>query len=321
MKKVWLFLCSLFILSSCAPVDDIGGGAAIGELPPPMGPKKLIAVAEFENKANVEGQIALGTGMAEQLTDSLMQSGHFIVLERQDIKGILEEQNFGVSGRATTVGGAKIGKIQRAQILIKGAITEFSHETSGSGQDFHYEGVSFGFESNRAHVGVIVYLYDTTTGQVIDSQRCEGKAESGGLAWSYNDSDMAFGSSGFKATPLGKATQLAIDKAVYFIVKRMSNVPWHGRIIKVKRDLVYVNAGSSGGIQIGDEFEVFQEEEGLVDPESGMYLGADLNYIGKVQVTEVQEKYSKAIIIAGQGFEKNNVLKFVPRHNDTTKTL
>lgn len=314
-------MCSLFIFSSCVPVEYAGDGAVIGQLPPPMGPKKLIAVAEFENKSNVQGQIALGTGMTEQLTDSLVQSGHFIVLERQDIKGILEEQNFAVSGRATSVGGAKIGKIQRAQILIKGAITEFSQVTSGGGQDFYYEGISFGIETNRAHVGVIVYLYDTTTGQVIDSQRCEGKADSGGLSFSYDEADFGFGSSGFKATPLGKATQLAIDKAVYFIVKRMSNVPWTGRIIKVKRDLVYLNAGSSGGIQIGDEFDVFQEEEGLIDPESGMYLGADLNYIGKIQVTVVQDKFSKAIIIAGQGFEKNNVLKFVPRPIDTSKTL
>lgn len=313
MKKAILSLFPVLFLTSCVPAEGPMQGAAVGQLPPPMGPKKLIAVSEFENKTNVQGQFALGTGMTEQLTDALMNSKHFIVLERQDIEGVLEEQNFAASGRATSRGGAQIGKVNRAQILIKGAVTEFSHQESGGGQGFSYEGVNIDFRSSKAHVAVIIYLYDTTTGQVIDSQRCEGKAEAGGLVWSYSDADLNIGSSGFKATPLGKATQMAIDKAVYFIVKRMSRIPWEGRIVTVKRDTIFVNAGTSGGIEVGDEFEVYREGEALIDPESGLDLGSEKTYIGRIQIVEVQDKFSKGVTISGSGFEANDVVKFVPR--------
>lgn len=275
-----------------------------------QGPKKLVAVSDFVNKTNISGQYNLGTGMAEQLTDALIQSGRFIVLERADIQGVLEEQNFGASGRTTSQGGAKIGAINRAQILIKGAITEFSSKESGGSQGLTIKGFSVGGSSSSSHVAVIIYLYDTTTGQVLYSQRCEGRAEKGGLSFGIAQSDWAFGSSGFKSTPMGKATQMAIDKAVAFISAKMSNIPWQGRIVKADSSKVYLNVGASGGIRMGDEFSVYREGEALIDPESGLNLGSEATKIGRVQVVKVQDKFSIATPIAGTNFQKNDIVKF-----------
>lgn len=270
----------------------------------------MVAVADFKNKTNWSGQFNLGTGMTEQLTDALMQSGNFIVLERQDIQGVLEEQNFAASGRTTSQGGAKIGKINRAQILIKGAITEFSSKTSGGGQGLNIKGFNLGSSSSTAHVAVIIYLYDTTTGQVLFSQRCEGKADSGGLKLSFVNKDWGFGTSGFKSTPLGKATQLAIDKSVLFISSKMANVPWQGRIVKADASKIYLNVGQTGGIHIGDEFNVYRQGEALIDPDSGLDLGSEDTRIGRVQVVKVQDKFSIATPISGGEFVKNDIVKF-----------
>lgn len=303
MKKGVSFLFSFLAVALAAATVEARPAMAAG-------PKKLVAVSDFENKTNVSGQINLGTGMAEQLTDALIQSGSFIVLERADIKGVLEEQNFGASGRTTATGGAKIGQLNRAQILIKGAITEYSSAESGGGQGLNIKGFSLGSSSSNAHVAVIIYLYDTTTGQVIDSQRCEGKAESGGLSLGVAQKDWGFGTSGFKSTPLGKATQMAIDNAVHYISRRMANIPWQGRIVKAEADKIYLNVGRAGGINVGDEFNVYREGEALVDPESGLNLGAEATKIGRVQVSQVQDKFSVAIPVAGSGFEPNNIVKF-----------
>ncbi len=275
-----------------------------------MGPKKLVAISDFENKTSWSGQVNIGTGMAEMLTDSLMQSGNFIVLERQDIQGVLEEQNFGASGRTTSQGGAQIGQINRAQILIKGAITEYSASTSGGAQGLNIKGFSLGGASNQAHVGIIIYLYDTTTGQVLASQRCEGKADSGGMNVGFVNKDWGLKTGGHKATPIDKATQMAIDQAVAFIAAKMNNVPWQGRIIKSEAGKVYLNVGLSGGINVGDEFNVYREGESLVDPESGMTLGAEATRIGRVQVMQVKDKFSIATPVAGANFEKNDIVKF-----------
>ena len=290
----------------------VGGGESVARaIPAPTGPKKLIAVSKFENKASWQGQWRLDDGMTEQLTDALMQSGRFIVLERQDISSVIEEQDFGVTGRTTKQGGAQIGQINRAQILVKGAITEFEENTTGGGQGVRIKGFTIGGSSGASHVAIIIYLIDSTTGQIIESQRCEGAAESGGMAFGYSESDFGFGSGEFKKTPLGKAVQMAIDQAVEFISIRMSNLPWAGKIILAKETGdVYINAGKDAGIRVGDQFSVYRPGEALVDPDSGLDLGSEETRIGRVEVSQVKDKFSIAVPVSGSGFAKMDVVRF-----------
>ncbi|MDP8218102.1 MAG: CsgG/HfaB family protein [Candidatus Theseobacter exili] len=287
------------------------GPVPVAAVPAPSGPKKTVAVADFENKAGSWSNWELGSGMAEMLTTSLIASGRFIVVERQEIERVLAEQDFGVSGRTAGGNAAKIGKIIKAQILISGAVTEFSHNKGGGG-GFTVKGFTIGGKSSSAHVAVNVRLYDTTTGQVLDSQRCEGTAEAGGMSFSYANSDFGFGGNQFKKTPLGTACQMAIDKAVFFITARMNNVPWQGYVIKATPDgKAYINAGSRAGIRSGDVFDVFSKGEELVDPESGMSLGFETSKIGRIQASVVQEKFSIANVVEGTGGERGDILKFV----------
>ena len=51
--------------------------------------KKIVAVAKFENKTSWRGQVELGDGMADQLSDALMQSGQFVVMERAALKEVV----------------------------------------------------------------------------------------------------------------------------------------------------------------------------------------------------------------------------------------
>ena len=62
------------------------------------GPKKRIAVKAFEVKA-ARGSREIGRGMSDMLADSLFSTNRFIVLEREHINEVIEEQDFGASGR------------------------------------------------------------------------------------------------------------------------------------------------------------------------------------------------------------------------------
>ena len=280
-------------------------------LPAPSGPKKAIAVGTFENKAGGWAHWDLGTGMAEMMTTALIRSNAFIVLERPEIEKVITEQDFGVSGRTAGGEAAQIGKILKAQIMISGAVTEFEASGGGQGGGFAVKGFNIGVNRSIAKVAVNVRIYDTTTGQVLDSQRCEGIAEEGGLSFSYSDSNFAMGGAGFDKTPLGKACQMAIDKAVFFISMKMQNIPWAGRIVDVREGgKVFVNAGANAGVIVGDRLSVFRAGESLIDPETGMDLGSELTNIGRVEILQVQDKFSIATITGGANFQRGDILKF-----------
>jgi curli biogenesis system outer membrane secretion channel CsgG len=315
MKKLSLFKRCLVLLF----ISSLGAGSWVSQseatpvkaLPAPTGPKKTIGVSTFENKAGGWAQWDLGNGMAEMLTTALIASGRFTVVERPEIQKVITEQDFGASGRTAGGEAAQFGKILKAQIMISGAVTEFEANGGGQGGGFSVKGFTIGGNRASAKVGVNIRLYDTTTGQILDSQHCEGLAEEGGLSFSYSDSNFGMGGSSFNKTPLGRACQDAINKAVFFIVARMQNVPWYGRIVDVKEDgKVFINAGINAGMAPGDVLSVFRAGEALVDPETGLDLGSELTKIGQVQILQTQDKFSVATTTAGGGFQRGDTLKF-----------
>ncbi|MCF7870090.1 MAG: hypothetical protein K9L84_04990 [Candidatus Omnitrophica bacterium] len=262
------------------------------------GPKKTVAVVGFENASGLRSYINLGDDFTTQLTDALIQSGKFTVLSRTELAKVFGEQDLAASGRMAKSLTAKKGKAIPAQILVTGKITEFQKGTEGGSQGLSIAGVSIGGSKSTAHIATIIQIIDSTTGEVLDSKRVEGKAEAGGFSIGYSGS-FSIGTSSFKKTPLGKATQIAIDRAVDYIARELSGMPWKGRVVTVKDGLVYINSGSNAGIDSGMTFAVWRKGESLTDPETGIELGSENKKIADIQVTEVYPKYSKAKVVMG----------------------
>lgn len=276
------------------------------------GLKKVVAVSRFENKTSygTGGAWDLGNGMADQLTDALMQSGQFTVMERQTLGDVIGEQDLAASGRTMKSKSARTGKITSAQILIKGTITEYSRSSSGSDTGVSVMGVRVGGSKKEAHVGLIIRLIDSTTSEVLASERVEGKAKAGGFNIGLNVKGVGFGTEGFKKTPLGKATQMAIDTAVEKISAGLKDIPYQGRVILVKGDSVYLSAGARTGASVGDVFTVYSLGEELVDPDTGEMLGSEEEDIGRVKIYSIKEKFSKARAVGTlSGVEKGNIIR------------
>ena len=90
---------------------------------------------------------------------------------------------------------------------------------------------------------------------------------------------------------------MAIDKATVYIARKMSTIPWKGKVVLVKEDgTVFVNSGANTNVKVGDSFSVFREGEALIDPDTGIELGKDTSKIAEISIFEVQEKFSKAKI-------------------------
>jgi len=272
------------------------------------GARKVVAVQSFENRAAssqwTTGRYTdLGTAMADQLTNALMKSGQFVVLERVGLSGVIAEQDLARSPRFQESASARTGKLTSAQILVQGVITEFERSASEGGGSFRLGGIRVRNETQEVHLGLIVRMVDTTTGQVVDSQRVEVSAEKDSLETSIRVEGIEAGAKTEKstATPVGKAVQFAIDDAVEFIATRLRDIPYKARVIKVEGNVLYISGGSSHGISMYDGFSIYSVGEELIDPESGLLLGRDEELIGRAEVFSIHEKYSKARVPAELG--------------------
>lgn len=275
-----------------------------------QGLRKRIAVIDFEDRSGWGHNI--GSGLADMLVTELVKSKQFMVIEREELNRILEEQGLGMSGAVTPQSAAQVGKLLGVEMMVTGSVSEFGEKKSGLGGSIGKIGIGGKFTKRKARAVVDIRLVNTTTGEIVLAEKAEGEDGSTGLD-NISVEDIDFGNPTYwDNTILGKASRKAIDKCVKYITKGMDNIPWEGKIIKVNNDgTVYMKPGSAGGVQAGMEFVVYSQGEELIDPDTGISLGSEESLIGRVKVVQDvgDGKACKAIVVSGTGLKSGDMVR------------
>lgn len=302
--KLWrrAFLAILFVLAVhiCAVMAQEATG----------GLRYSITVSKFENHSNWSGNWAVGDTYGAMLTDSLLHSGKFIVLGETDMRSeAMAEQDFAASGRAAQGQKApKIGHMTPAQLLVKGEITHFQHSTTGGAGGLRIKGIRLGGGTDKAEINAVIYIVDSTTGQVVASQKVVGEAKRTGLDVGFSDRDWGADLAGFKKTNVGKAMEQAVDESVVFLTGQIEEIPWTGSVVIVKAGKVYINRGEREGVTKGMNFEVGNAEE-LRDPDTGELLDIFFEKAATISVLTVREKLSICKVTEGEGVERGMTVR------------
>jgi curli biogenesis system outer membrane secretion channel CsgG len=176
------------------------------------------------------GNEDIGKGIADLIVDGLVEDGSYRVIERKRLDIIMAEQNFSNSDRAdpSAAAVAKIGKALGVKYVILGSITKFGIEDKGmkvggggwGGGKFGIGDV--GTKKGKATVAIAARMVDTTTGEIMAVAKADGTSSRSGLALggaaNHIGGDFAIGSSNFRETILGEATELAVKGVVAKLV-------------------------------------------------------------------------------------------------------
>jgi len=213
-KNLWLFVAAaLLVLYACQPTAQVvtKGGPTITEAQGVGSQDRhRIAVSRFENKT----LFPISDGMTDMLTSALFQTGRFIVLERQNLDVVMQEQDLSRSGAVKKDTVVPAGELEGAEFLVIGAITEFQPDTRGVNTPVG--GIK------QSHVGMDLRIVDSKTGRVVSTVTVQGQATDtnigvGLLKW-VGGLPMVVSLNAWNNTPMDKAIRLCLDKAVDYIV-------------------------------------------------------------------------------------------------------
>ena len=84
---------------------------------------------------------------------------------------------------------------------------------------------------------------------------------------------------------------------------------WSARVADVRDDVVYLNAGSDDGVRVGAVMVVHERQAPLVDPDTGLNLGAPERLVGELEVVSVEPRFSVARPRSGAGFARGQVAR------------
>ncbi len=276
--------------------------------------KKRIAVLDFEDKTNHAyhwwtGQ-PVGEGMADMLVTALVKTGNYQVYERQEIQKIMQEQQLGQTGAVTQESAAQVGKLLGVELAIFGAVTEFGYSEGTVGGALKQKGLGLGVKSTKATVAVDVRFVNTTTGEIITAESVRKEESKKGLSVSTTQIDYQ-NQNAFAESIVGKATRQAVDAVVEFVNGATPGLPWQAKIIKGDGP-IFINVGAVSGVQNNDQFVVYRAGEDLVDPDTGLSLGAVETKIGAIKVTNNNVgngKASQCVAVEGSGFQRNDLVR------------
>lgn len=278
--------------------------------------KMKIAVLPFEDgslKHWWSGDFRPGEGIADSLVTELVKSKAFTVIEREELKKVLEEQGLGGTGIVDPATAAKVGKVLGVRFLVMGKVTEFSlnESSTGVGSLLSLFGSkneqlnSLDSKNRTAKVAIDARLIDTETAEISFAEKGVGEESASNISMSGQN----FGMTEFRESILGKATEKAIASLVQKVVVSAKAEP-EGKVIDVEGSTITINMGE-GEITIGQELKVFSKGKELRDPDTGELLEVQVNEIGLARVISVSKKTAKALVVeTTKEIKPKDVVKF-----------
>jgi curli biogenesis system outer membrane secretion channel CsgG len=185
------------------------------------------------------GNQDIGQGISDLLVDELVNDGSYRVIERKRLDAVLAEQNFSQSERADPSAKtlAQVGKVLGVKYLIVGSITKFGTEKSnknfsGGGFGSKFGVGQVGTSKGKANVAIAARIIDTSTAEILASAKGEGISKRSGLllgggGGGYGGAGVGqieFGSSDFRDTILGEATEQAVKETAAKLIAAKSRL-------------------------------------------------------------------------------------------------
>lgn len=180
--------------------------------------KPVMAVTEFNNTTGA-GWWSGGVGweLADMLTNELVATKAFKMVERKQLDAILQEQNLAASGRMAAGSAAQIGKLTGARYLVTGTVSAYEEDVQDTGGGISYGGFSIGGKKENAYMAIDLRVIDSTTGEVVDTRTVEGYSKGGGLNLGLYKWGAGGNLSQQSKTPAGKAIRAAIIEASNYL--------------------------------------------------------------------------------------------------------
>ena len=221
------------------------------------------------------------------MVDRINATRKFDVIGRSDLDAAIKEQDLGGSGNVDAKSAAQIGKITGAKYLLVTTVDDYQDYVEKA----TFEGTGNSATKRVFRFSVIGKIYDSSTMKILETANIQtGNDEFKQIQQERNYS--------VKDGELSDEMMVAVSRTMADkIANRVVDVLFPAKIIAKRDTEVTINRGDGGGVAVGDTLNVFALGDELIDPDTKESLGREETKVGKVKITEVDPKFSKAQVV------------------------
>jgi hypothetical protein len=254
-----------FFLSACAPMArrrPVSQGSKLNSVTEFSPIRKKVALLSFYNESPMGGD-DLAVTATEEFKREISRSRDFMLDPEA-------ESIFGTSKEIYAGGGIKLAQLSRkakmsgVNIVVFGRIKEARIRQKSD---------EIGFVRKVKTLGETILeikVYDVLSNKELFSDTLNGNVTDDNLRYYKAGSGESFS---YRQDLLRYSVKLAVRKFVPKILKLGTKLEWLGRVAKIIGTRIYINAGRTSGLNIGDILKVVTEGQEIYDPETGAMIG------------------------------------------------
>jgi curli biogenesis system outer membrane secretion channel CsgG len=276
-----------------------------------------VGVLPFENRIpQIPGNFV--DNLEAMVISEGLSHTEWTMLDRVITADVLQEQKFARSGLVRRGTGPGSTRNLGAQVLIKGAVTELTAQSSGGGFGIGFRGFSVGSGGSKATLGMDIRIVDAATGEVLAAGHKSTKIKSSDLAVGIAPrGGPAFSFSNFKNSPAGEAARRLVGQILEMLADAVKRVrietphqaAWSGLVAKVQGTTVYVNGGREQDLQPGMTLKVYSQADAVIDPATGENLGAARNLRATLVISDAQDRFSTCNVVSGGSVSVGDIVE------------
>lgn len=182
----------------------------------------VLAVLKFQDETGaMPMQGGVGRALTTMLTNELAAREAFVVVERQKIRAVLEEQAFSESGYVEGKQGATLGKLLGADYLVTGTVTAFEEKIEEKVKSgFFGSNTRVQHISHGGYLAVDLRVIDVASGAIAAARTVEGFTEGSVTELSGPRSGMEMMNEGPDARAVRAASIEVIDYLECVLVQK-----------------------------------------------------------------------------------------------------
>ena len=225
------------------------------------------------------------------IEDKIHGSQKFTVVARgSGLRVLLENQDWENSGNVNLGTAAKQLQMSGSDRLAMVVITDFQAVAA----KLKFRTVNVAGKSHQIRINASLIIYDSTTGERVENAN-------------FADVESVIERDGILSAK--SVTTKLSDRIGTSMVNRIIDVIYPARIVGILGSQVTINRGDAGGVSVGDRFTVYALGKELIDPDTGVSLGANEVPIGTVIITRVDAKKCYGRKEEDNGMEVGNILR------------
>jgi hypothetical protein len=257
-----------------------------------LGFKRKVAILDFENKTTYKEE-KIGEAVAKKLSDKLESSQRIVAVDRTVVSEMLRREGF----KFETLTEPSVMKQAHQSLGIQAFTFGTVHDLSLLSPKVSETSEE---EATSATLKLEIRLMDASTGNLLKT--FIGRSPIFGTKETGENS---------KSKAVLKAIDLGLEDILEGFLRQLDLLEWTTTVARVEGDGLYLNAGKSSGLRIGDTLEVFEPGKEIIHPVTNFSLGWTTGQLkGVIRVTDlfgVDAAIGK--VVQGQGFNPNDVVK------------